>query len=64
MQNETDDVEENMLIMGDLNGRVRNQDKKIEECTEKEGEKKTRNNNGNSIIELCIENDRIISNKV
>jgi len=47
--------------MGDLNGRVGNKNRGKEEYMGKEGEE-TLNNNGERIIEVCIENNLIITN--
>src|SRR5436190_10846409 len=47
--------------MGDLNGRVGNTNESIEWCLRKHGES-TRNNNGERIIEFCLENELKIGN--
>lgn len=55
-----DKSNKNIIIMGDLNGRVGRNNNGIERYMGKEGEHK--NSNGEKIIELCIENDLIIAN--
>lgn len=61
VQKAIDDGGESILVMGDLNGRVGKQNEGIEEYLGKEGET-TKNNNGDRIIEISIENNLVIAN--
>lgn len=61
LQKQIDEGEENVMIIGDLNGRVGNKNSGIEKYMGKEGEE-TLNKNGKRIIEICIENNLIITN--
>lgn len=49
------------MIVGELNGRVGNDDIRIENALGREGEN-MKNDNGRRIIDLCMENDLIIGN--
>ena len=61
LQEAIDDTKKNIIIMGDLNGRIGNSNTGLERIMGREGEK-TLNNNGRRIIEICNENDLIITN--
>ncbi|GLV33490.1 uncharacterized protein CBL_20225 [Carabus blaptoides fortunei] len=54
LQKEIDEGKETVIIMGDLNGRVGNNNEGKEERMEKEGEEKM-NNNGDRIMDLYIQ---------
>lgn len=47
---------ENLLVMGDLNGRVGNQNEGFEKVVGSEGEEKENNNRGR-VTDICIEKD-------
>ncbi|GLV23381.1 hypothetical protein CBL_21451, partial [Carabus blaptoides fortunei] len=53
---EVDEGVENVIIMGDLNGRMGNRNEGIEDIMGQEGED-VRNDNGERIIDICREND-------
>lgn len=61
LQNEVDNTNNNLIIMGDLNGRVGTMNKEIEWCLGKYGEE-AKNKNGERIIGFCLENDLVITN--
>lgn len=61
LQKEIDDKGNNIIVMGDLNGRVGNHNTGIEWCLGNNGEK-TRNANGKLLIDLCLANELIIGN--
>lgn len=62
VQKEIDAAESNnIMVMGDLNGRVGNDNTGIEKWLGREGEN-LKNNNGKRIIDLCMENDLVIGN--
>lgn len=50
----------NEIIMGDVNGKVRNDIKRVEICMGK-GREKMKNNKGERIINLRVDNDLVIS---
>lgn len=61
LQREIDDSKCNVIMMGDLNGRVGNDNKGIEWCLGKQGEK-VKNTNGERLLNFCVENELIIAN--
>lgn len=61
LQKEIDSQRNNIIIMGDLNGRVGNNNKGIERYLGRYGER-TKNSNGERILELCRENDLVVAN--
>lgn len=56
-----DEGEENIVIVGDLNRRMGNHNRGMEEITGREG-KITKHINAEWIIKLCEENERMITN--
>lgn len=61
LQKEIDASTSKIIILGDLNGRVGNNNKGIERYLGTHGEA-TRNDNGNRLLQLCIENDLVVTN--
>ena len=61
LQLELDEKEANIIVMGDLNGRIGNDNRGVETWMGIEGDT-IKNNNGEKIIEFCVENDLIIAN--
>ncbi|GLV46103.1 uncharacterized protein CBL_10763 [Carabus blaptoides fortunei] len=62
LQKEIDEGKETVIIMGDLNGKVRNNNEGKEEHMGKEGEEK-KNNNGDRIMDLYTEETESTENK-
>ncbi|KAK4878322.1 hypothetical protein RN001_010828 [Aquatica leii] len=61
LQMEIDRGEKNVIIMGDMNGRVGNNNEGIERHMGQQDEN-TKNDNGRRLIDLCVGNDLVITN--
>lgn len=61
LQEEVDNAMYEIIIMGDLNGRVGKNNRGIEEYLGKHGEQ-VQNTNGKRILELCQTNDLVVAN--
>ncbi|KAK4874633.1 hypothetical protein RN001_013993 [Aquatica leii] len=61
LQMEIDRGERNVIIMGNMNGRVGNNNEGIERHMRQQGEN-TKNDNGIRLIDLCVGNDLVITN--